>query len=542
MAGVQAESPAGAVAPDRLTRRPVRARRGRTAHIRRPASLLLLPSRRAAPRESQSVLYEVNLEADADDRRALRHLAARPHRRHAAVRRIPLGGNPRRPAAPPGRIRRIVQYRLRDRARARRVPRDARAPRCARRAPRASATASRAERRVLPHREEFVRGAVSTENCLNCGEVLTGQHCSHCGQHAQGARAVAVGTDQGRDRRPARRRLARLAHAVAAGVPARPAHAGVPARPARALHAAVPHVPGAEPGVLRAGVALRPGRRSRRCRLDDSAAPTSSCATTARHLPTARRHLRDAARDGDRPPADARCPAAPGARSPAARRRDPAAGDEHRRSGVPEKRARSCATELETDLAAATPADHRRAAQASWRTPAARRPCRSNAGPVLEQYEPRLRDACRKIIADQQSFGRALFDNIPKMMFIFLPLIAAVMAVLYVRSGRYYVEHLLFVVHFHAFFFLAGHRRAAARAAVGADRGARWPASSRRPRGSSAPCWCSTCRGTCSRRCGASTSRAGGRPCRSSRCSASRTSSASCSPAIGLLAYTALTL
>ncbi len=75
---------------------------------------------------------------------------------------------------------------------------------------------------------------------------------------------------------------------------------------------------------------------------------------------------------------------------------------------------------------------------------------------MLEQYEPRLRDACRKIVADQQSFGRALFENIPKMMFIFLPLIAMAMAVLYLRSGRYYVEHLLFVVHFHAFFFLAG--------------------------------------------------------------------------------------
>ena len=59
-------------------------------------------------------------------------------------------------------------------------------------------------------------------------------------------------------------------------------------------------------------------------------------------------------------------------------------------------------------------------------------------------------------MADQKSFGRALWNNVPKMMFIFLPLIAAVMSVLYVRSGRYYVEHLLFVVHFHAFFFLAG--------------------------------------------------------------------------------------
>ena len=79
-----------------------------------------------------------------------------------------------------------------------------------------------------------------------------------------------------------------------------------------------------------------------------------------------------------------------------------------------------------------------------------------NAGPFLERYEPRIREACRKIVADQQGFGRAMFDNVPKMMFLFLPLIAAVLSVLYLRSGRYYVEHLLFVVHFHAFFFLAG--------------------------------------------------------------------------------------
>jgi hypothetical protein len=41
-------------------------------------------------------------------------------------------------------------------------------------------------------------------------------------------------------------------------------------------------------------------------------------------------------------------------------------------------------------------------------------------------------------------------------MFMFLPLIALVMAVLYLGSGRYYVEHLLFFLHYHAFFFLAG--------------------------------------------------------------------------------------
>ncbi len=50
-----------------------------------------------------------------------------------------------------------------------------------------------AQRRVLAHREEFIRGAFSTENCLNCGEVLRGQHCSHCGQRAK-VRVLSLGT------------------------------------------------------------------------------------------------------------------------------------------------------------------------------------------------------------------------------------------------------------------------------------------------------------------------------------------------------------
>jgi hypothetical protein len=77
-------------------------------------------------------------------------------------------------------------------------------------------------------------------------------------------------------------------------------------------------------------------------------------------------------------------------------------------------------------------------------------------GPEGKTTEDRARDACRKIVADGKGFGRAVYENIPKMMFIFLPLIAAVMFVLYLGSGRYYVEHLLFFVHFHAFFFLSG--------------------------------------------------------------------------------------
>jgi len=153
------------------------------------------------------------------------------------------------------------------------------------------------------------------------------------------------------------------------------------------------------------------------------------------------------------PPAAPSAPAAPGAQ--------PTLDAETRRlidaviERMPESERAKVRRELEADLAKASPADVA-AASRFIADPCSEENLRFDAGPVLEQYEPRLREACRKIMADQQSFGRALFENVPKMMFIFLPLIAAVMSVLYVRSGRYYVEHLLFVVHFHAFFFLAG--------------------------------------------------------------------------------------
>lgn len=67
--------------------------------------------------------------------------------------------------------------------------------------------------------------------------------------------------------------------------------------------------------------------------------------------------------------------------------------------------------------------------------------------------EPRLRAACHEIVMDG---GRAavqeLFHNIPRALIVLLPLLALVMRLIYLR--RYYVEHLLFFVHNHAFTFL----------------------------------------------------------------------------------------
>jgi hypothetical protein len=59
------------------------------------------------------------------------------------------------------------------------------------------------------------------------------------------------------------------------------------------------------------------------------------------------------------------------------------------------------------------------------------------------------------VVADNgRSFINQLLDNIPAGLFVLLPLMALVLKMLYPLSKRYYVEHLLFVLHFHAFFFL----------------------------------------------------------------------------------------
>jgi Protein of unknown function (DUF3667)/Domain of unknown function (DUF4286) len=67
----------------------------------------------------------------------------------------------------------------------------------------------------------------------------------------------------------------------------------------------------------------------------------------------------------------------------------------------------------------------------------------------------RVQNFCEAVFADN---GAALLDklkdNIPAALFLLLPLMAFVLKVLYPLSKRYYVEHLLFVVHYHAFFFL----------------------------------------------------------------------------------------
>lgn len=76
-------------------------------------------------------------------------------------------------------------------------------------------------------------------------------------------------------------------------------------------------------------------------------------------------------------------------------------------------------------------------------------------GPWAQQLRPALQRACLKIREDNaRSLMEGLWHNVPRAMFLFLPLIAGIMRLLYWRPPHYYVEHLLLLVHNHAFVFL----------------------------------------------------------------------------------------
>jgi hypothetical protein len=69
--------------------------------------------------------------------------------------------------------------------------------------------------------------------------------------------------------------------------------------------------------------------------------------------------------------------------------------------------------------------------------------------------DERLQQICERNKArGNDNFVDAILDNIPVALFVLLPIMALVLKVLYPLSRRYFVEHLLFFVHFHGFFFL----------------------------------------------------------------------------------------
>jgi hypothetical protein len=75
--------------------------------------------------------------------------------------------------------------------------------------------------------------------------------------------------------------------------------------------------------------------------------------------------------------------------------------------------------------------------------------------PAFDSFEQAMQRACLKMQADG---GRQLWERFastaPKLMFLFLPLMAGVARLFYWRPRRLYAEHLVLFLHNHAFLFM----------------------------------------------------------------------------------------
>jgi hypothetical protein len=87
----------------------------------------------------------------------------------------------------------------------------------------------------------------------------------------------------------------------------------------------------------------------------------------------------------------------------------------------------------------------------------AQRVCNNAAyqGPWRHFVVTTMHDVCVRSVRDNgQAIREAFLHSLPRAMFVFLPLLAAAMMLMYWRPRHYYVEHLLLFVHNHAFVFL----------------------------------------------------------------------------------------
>jgi len=70
-------------------------------------------------------------------------------------------------------------------------------------------------------------------------------------------------------------------------------------------------------------------------------------------------------------------------------------------------------------------------------------------------FDRLMTEACRKVEEDRgKRLGAVFMQTAPKLMFVFLPLMAAVAMLFYWRPRRLYAEHLVAFLHVHAFMFL----------------------------------------------------------------------------------------
>ena len=365
---------------------------------------------------SSGVTYEVELEADAAIEKTfdtwLRDHVADVLQFDGFLSAEILAAD----ADSPGHIRRIVRYRLHDRAALDDYLRNHAARMDAQGTERFGGRIS-AEQRTLASREEFIRGQFSTENCLNCGEVLTGQHCSHCGQRAR-VRVLSLwgllkdlfgdlfewDSRVWRTLRPLAFRPGLLTQEYLRG---RRASYTPPFRMYLVL------------SLLFFLVAFFDPRESLGIFYEPQTEEEAAAQRQQEAAKIAEEVRRDLAAEGLIPPPPEEAPETG---------EDAEGGLNIRINGDGPGEADCQVDEFDIN-------------GPEW---------------LKRRLTPeRLVKICEDMKKDNgRQFLRNLYDNIPIALIVLLPIMAFVLKLLYPLSRRYYVEHLLFFVHFHAFLFL----------------------------------------------------------------------------------------
>jgi len=76
-------------------------------------------------------------------------------------------------------------------------------------------------------------------------------------------------------------------------------------------------------------------------------------------------------------------------------------------------------------------------------------------GPGAHIIQEFMRERCPALLSDGgKSLALAYMHNLPRAMFLFLPLLALFMKAMYWRPRRYYAEHWLFLLYLQSFVFL----------------------------------------------------------------------------------------
>jgi hypothetical protein len=95
-------------------------------------------------------------------------------------------------------------------------------------------------------------------------------------------------------------------------------------------------------------------------------------------------------------------------------------------------------------------------------TPKPQVPLHFTVGPAGEKkpafavwLEKQVREKIGEDGSRAKLFMETLRSNIPAMMLCCIPLFALVLKILYFRKGRFYVEHLVYALHIHTFFYVA---------------------------------------------------------------------------------------